>query len=121
MVAVEGSVHIAAAAACLPANRISSRLYLLITWPLRLARPLRRDRGRVRESEREGDARVETRSFIVFEAASSTSRDHHPRPDANLMNRGFVPDDFAFSSFSTRAHRTDIHSLAASRYDVSYA
>lgn len=40
MVAVEGSVHTAAAAVCLPANSISSRLYLLITWPcgrLRLA------------------------------------------------------------------------------------
>lgn len=33
MVAVEGSVHTAAAAVCLPTNRISSRLYLLITWP----------------------------------------------------------------------------------------
>jgi len=42
MVAVESSVHTAAAAVCLPANRISSRLYLLITWPLWSTRLVKR-------------------------------------------------------------------------------
>lgn len=77
MAVVEGSVHSAAAAACLPANRISSRLYLLITWSLWST-----------HSTEEKDVRGRPRSFRFLHSRlrDSLSKSHNePSSDSQIL------------------------------------
>jgi len=76
VVAVEGSAHSAAGTACLPTNRISSRLYLLITWPLRS-----RAHSRGRDEEKR-------RGLLAEELALLARLDSRRGPSIRLaMNR----------------------------------